>query len=610
MNFVLPGGKNKGETRDWKILIKDKKLKPDRDERSLISWMFFLIAALLFLNPSAVLAGQEEGAKPGSYLILTGEVRTVQGEPVSDAEIHIDVDGKPYRKKGEREEGFLTSNMGGFFASIPFPGPEPGEVKLSIFKSSFRRISEFKVESFHPIDPSPEGTPRLLFENNFVLERFHGPAFYISGIVLLLVYLLIAIETFHRTLAALLGAVLLLFLTYSLGEFFPDFQIVSFSEAVRAVDLNVIFLLLGMMIIVGIMKRTGIFQWMAYKSFVLSGGRIYLLAAILMAVTAVVSAFLDNVTTMLLLTPVTIEISLALKLNPVVLLLPEILASNMGGTATLIGDPPNIMIGSYAGLSFNDFLVNLTPIIIVVTILHILMMKFFYGKEYSAIHPDHVENLIVRLKDEYKITDGKLLTTSLVVLGLVIFMFLVHGLLHMEPCIPALAGAAVLLAISGVKITDTLEKEVEWSTLVFFIMLFIIVGACEQTGIIQVIADGVKNLSGGNMVLTVLLILWISGIASAIIDNIPFTATMLPVVGFLIQGVPEGQGVILWWALSLGACLGGNGTLVGASANIVTAGLSEKVGHPISFMYFMKIGIPVTLMSLIVCSIWLLVWMR
>jgi Na+/H+ antiporter NhaD/arsenite permease-like protein len=441
-----------------------------------------------------------------------------------------------------------------------------------------------------------------------VMERKAGAAFYISAAILLLVYVVIALDILHRTLAAMMGAVAMLFISYTAGTFYPDFFIISFADAVAKVDFNVVFLLLGMMIIVGVMKETGVFEWLAYKSFHLSGGNVFRLATILIVVTAVVSAFLDNVTAMLLLVPVTIDIAIVLRINPVALLMPEVLASNIGGTATLIGDPPNMMIGSYAGLTWNDFMFNLAPVAAIILVIHILMMHFVYRKEYRGARVADVESFEKDLRAECGIRDYRLLAYSLTILAGVIFLFFFHGVLHMEPCIAALGGAALLLLVSRGNIARHLEKDVEWPTLIFFIMLFIIIGACEETGLIQIIAEWALKLSRGNLIAGVLLVLVVSALASAVVDNIPYTATMLPLVAYLSQNTPGAEGSnVLWWALSLGACLGGNATVVGASANVVTSGLSEKQGHPISFLYFMKIGVPVTVMSVIVCAIWLYV---
>jgi Na+/H+ antiporter NhaD/arsenite permease-like protein len=363
---------------------------------------------------------------------------------------------------------------------------------------------------------------------------------------------------------------------------------------------------MGMMIIVGVLKGSGVFQWLAYKSFQVAKGQIFLLASILCIVTAFCSAFLDNVTTMLLLTPVTMEIALVLKVSPFVFLLPEILASNFGGTATLIGDPPNIMIGSFAGITFNDFVLNLTPVVIFVIIAQIIYNKFVYGADYHRAKVEDAPKMIAFLKEKYKITDSKLLYLGGSVLLGVIALFVLHGMFHMEVSVAALFGAALIVLLCKMDIVEMLEKEIEWPSLVFFIMLFIVVGSAEQTGILQVIADWIKDVCQGRLWVAVLVILWVSGFASAIVDNIPYTATMLPIVLFLNKSIPGAESGVLWWALALGACFGGNGTIIGASANVVTTGIAEKAGYKITFGQFVKEAAPITIISLIISSVFLL----
>jgi Na+/H+ antiporter NhaD/arsenite permease-like protein len=369
----------------------------------------------------------------------------------------------------------------------------------------------------------------------------------------------------------------------------------------------VIFLLMGMMIIVGVLKESGVFQWLAYKSFHLTGGRVFLLAATLCAVTAMLSAFLDNVTAMLLLTPVTIEIALILGISPLTLLMPEIMASNFGGTATLIGDPPNIMIGSYAGLTFNDFVMTLTPVVIITMVAQILYTRWYYGKEYQKGEVDDVPGTISFLREKYRITDSKLLITGGIVLLGVITLFIMHGFFHMEVSVAALLGASLILILSRQNIVRVLEHEVEWPSLVFFIMLFIVVGAAEETGILQVVADWLKDVCAGNITMAIILVMWTAALFSAIVDNIPFTATMLPIVAFLGKTVPGGETGVLWWALALGACFGGNATVIGASANVITTGIAEKSGYRISFFDFVKHGTPVTIIGMIIATVYLLI---
>ncbi len=438
------------------------------------------------------------------------------------------------------------------------------------------------------------------------LQRSLSPGLWIATLVLVAVYAFIAFEMMHRTLAALVGASVILFVSYTIGTFDPGYRILTFDDAMRAIDGNVIFLLLAMMIIVGVLKRTGVFQWMAYKSFQAARGSIYALAALLMVITAVTSAFLDNVTTMLLIIPVTIEIAVALGINPLTLLLPEVFASNVGGTATLIGDPPNIMIGSYAGLTFTDFVVHLTLICAIGLAASAAYFLFWFRKDYNAAKVKDVPAMVARLRQEYRITDPVLLTKAGGVLVFTVLMFVISGSLHMEPSVAALAGASLLLVISDVHIVEMVEKEVEWPTLVFFMMLFIVVAGAEQTGLIQIIADWVREASQSSPVVAVLIVLWVSAILSAIVDNIPFTATMLPIVAYLTDAIPGIHGNVLWWALSLGACLGGNGTLIGASANVVTAGMAEKAGYPVSFNHYMKVALVPMLVTVALSTVWLL----
>jgi Na+/H+ antiporter NhaD/arsenite permease-like protein len=316
---------------------------------------------------------------------------------------------------------------------------------------------------------------------------------------------------------------------------------------------------------------------------------------------------------MLLYTPVLIEIALALKISPLALLIPGVMASNVGGTATLIGDPPNIMIGSYTGLSFMQFVTNLTLVVIIAMVALLIYNKFFYGKAYAKAKVEDIDGFIAFLREEYKITDKTLLGYGLFVMALVVSFFLTHGFWHMEVCIPALAGAGILFTYSiltkKVKMLELIEKDIEWTTLLFFIFLFIIVGAVEETGLLSLIADWVLDMSGGELVKAVALIIWVAAIMSAFVDNIPFTATMLPITAYLTKVIPgAADDNVLWWALALGACLGGNGTMIGASANVVTVGIAEAAGHKISFFGFMKYGFLYMIISVAIAHAWLVIF--
>ena len=383
--------------------------------------------------------------------------------------------------------------------------------------------------------------------------------------------------------------------------------------AIASIDMNVIFLLMGMMIIVGVLKNTGVFQWCAYISYKVAKGKVLLLTIILMTFTAVSSAFLDNVTTMLLLTGVAIEIALSCNLNPLYLLIPLVLASNVGGTATLIGDPPNIMIGSYAGLSFMDFVVALAALCSVGMLILFVYTKLLYGKHYSTAQAtvSNVEEFTAELKEKYKIYDPALLTYGLIVLGFAIFLFLSHGYWHMEVSIAAMTGGSILFTIAlltkKVDLLHLIEKDIEWPTLMFFIFLFVLVGAVEEAGLLAVIADWILDLSGGQYLMSMTLILWVAAIMSAFVDNIPFTATMLPIVAYLSKVIPGAENT-LWWALAVGACFGGNGTIIGASANVVTLGIAESKGYKVSFIGFMKPAFPYMIISIILAQVWIMIF--
>jgi len=565
--------------------------------------VFALVSLVLLVHPCW--AAEKTPAGPSDVLTLTGHIANAQGKGIKEVKVEVFVDGKAVHLADE----LVTRDGGNFQIKLPFPqGSLPAaKVEMELSKPSYKSSGRIPVEHVLEDHKDAKGNVYFISHVDHVLHRAITPAFWIATLVLLGVYVLIALEVLHRTLAAMVGGALMLLISYTAGTFFPNYFILSFEDAIKAIDMNVIFLLMAMMIIVGVMKKTGVFQWLALKSFEAARGNIFALAAVLMFVTAVTSAFLDNVTTMLLITPVTIEISRALKVNPLSLMLPEVFASNVGGTATLIGDPPNIMIGSYAKLSFVDFGENLTLICLIGLGASILYYLWYFKKEYKKAVVGDVREMANKLREDYKITNMKLLNMSLIVLGVTIFLFIIHGALHMEPSVAALMGAGALLVLSRVNIVEMLEHEIEWPTLIFFMMLFVVVAGAEETGLIQVIADWVAEVSKGSLVIAVIMILWVSAIASAFIDNIPFTATMLPIVAYLNTVIPGAESGILWWSLALGACLGGNGTMIGASANVVTVGLAESMGHHISFMTYMRMAWWPMMITCALSMAWLLI---
>ncbi len=577
-----------------------------------------LTILVALVQPAAVAIASDQGS-PGGILFVHGKIEDKVGNPVAEARIDFFLNGKPYhvdpgKKAGGHGAGVggLTSDHAGLFMTTIHAPPATisnGNWAVRVGRPSFETSDLIPLFPVNDEGVGPDGVRH--FETHFELKlaRVQGPAFWIALCVLVGIYVLIAGEVLHRTLAAFLGAGAVLAITHTVGHFDPAYQLITFQQAMTSVDWNVIFLLMGMMIIVGVLKESGVFQWMAYKSFQMAGGRVFLLTAVLCLVTAVLSAFLDNVTTMLLLTPVTIELALILGIPPFALLMPEIMASNFGGTSTLIGDPPNIMIGSYAGLTFNDFMVTLGPLVIIVVAMQILYTKLYYGRTYEQAQVEDVPSMITFLREKYQITNLRILYIGGTVLLGVIVLFMLHGLLHMDVSVAALLGGAVILVLNRIDIVHVLEHDVEWPSLIFFIMLFIIVGAAEETGILQYLANWIMAVCKGDLVVAIVLIMWSAAILSAIVDNIPFTATMLPVVALLSETIPGADSMVLWWALAVGACFGGNATIIGASANVITVGIAEKSGHKITFMDFVKHGTPVTIISLIMATVYfILVW--
>ena len=414
---------------------------------------------------------------------------------------------------------------------------------------------------------------------------------WLAGGIFLLTYALIVSERAHRTISALLGGVAMIL-----------FGVLPQAQAFHAVDWNVIFLLAAMMIIANVLKETGLFQWIALQAVRLGKGDPFRVLVILSLVTAVTSAFLDNVTIVVLVAPVTLFVASNLQVNPVPFLIAEILASNIGGMATLVGDPPNILIGSAAGIDFLTFLSNMGPISLIILLAFIGLSRILFKNDLKTGKRARVD--IQALDTSALITDPVLLRKSLVVMGGVIAGFLAHGALHLEPATIALTGATLLM-LWGRSDPHHLLRDVEWTTLFFFFGLFITVEAVVEVGIIETIAQAALKLTGGSLPLTSMLLLWFSAIASGIVDNIPYTATIIPLVQSLGQAMPADP---LWWSLALGACLGGNLTLVGAAANVVVASLAEKSGHPISFGLFLRYGAITTVMSLALASGY--VWLR
>ena len=436
--------------------------------------------------------------------------------------------------------------------------------------------------------------------------------------ILLFVYALIVTEVVHRTLAAAIGGLMAVF---ALNHFIG--RSLSLAEVTTMIEWETIGLLLGMMVMVGVMSHTGVFEWCAVQAYKRSKGNVWTLVVILCVVTAVLSAFLDNVTTMLLLTPVTIQLAKVLDLKPVPLLISEVIFSNIGGTATMIGDPPNIIIGSKlsskaisesaypalqdSGISFNDFIIELAPGVLLTVIPTFMMLKWMYREEFSG---ERIRD-IAELESKYGIKDSKMLKSAGTILLLVILGFFLHPVLHIPVSWVALIGAVLMLLMTDRHDVEEPLEKVEWTTLIFFAGLFVMVHSLQYLGVIEWIGNQVMAAiemfpddEKTRLVAALVILLWVSAIASAFIDNIPYTITMVPVILQISTELNIELGPLIW-ALAFGACLGGNGTLIGASANVVTAGMSEEAGYPISFNEFFRAGFPVMLMTVTIITFYM-----
>ncbi|HUH14630.1 MAG TPA: ArsB/NhaD family transporter [Gaiellaceae bacterium] len=410
--------------------------------------------------------------------------------------------------------------------------------------------------------------------------------------IFLAALIVIAFEWTHRTKVALLGAAAVVLL-----------GIIEEQQAIEAIDWSTLGLLVGMMVIVGLTERTGVFTYLALRVAQLSRGRPMRLVFLLAGVTGVMSAFLDNLTAILLVVPITLLLADLLKVSPIPLVLVEVIASNIGGTATLIGDPPNIMIGTAKPeLSFLDFIVNLAPVAIVTLLVVTTGLALAFRKQ-LVIEPERRRE-VDRLDPAADMRGAPYVTRSLLVLLGTIVGFFLHAPLHIEPAVVALTGATVMLLVAADDVENALER-VEWATIFFFIGLFVMVGGLEERGIIDRVAEGFADLTGGSRSLEALVILWGAAAGSAVVDNIPFTAAMIPVVDSL-QGDEFDDAA--WWALALGACFGGNATIIAAAANVAASGVLERSGQPISFVRFLLVGLPVTAVSLVIATVYLILF--
>jgi Na+/H+ antiporter NhaD/arsenite permease-like protein len=533
-------------------------------------------------------------AQPQSGYMISGTVFDSQGNPLDIARIQVFApdQAEPLAVVESHDDG--EWNL--VFDSIPSE-----TLILSIERPHFqpfqKQIDEEQVSNLRQTG--------ILQMGEIQLERRITPAFWAATIIFILVLILIAFEKLHSTTAALAGLSAVFVVSFIGGAMNPDLFIFDFQHAIAFIDWNVIFLVMAMMIIIAIIERTGIFQWMAFQAYRLSRGHSWLLVLILMLITAVASALLDNFTTMLLMTPISLQIGLALGINPLALIIPEVLASNVGGITTLIGTPTNILIGAYAGIGFSDFLENQTVGVIIALIGMASFVLFFYREEWRKRSGGISPKLYSMLQENARIADPTSLWKAGLIFVLVLIGFIVGEKYHINVAVTAIIGATILLIWLNPDI-HAMIISVDWTTLVFFMALFIVVGAVQEVGLLAMIASGMAAIIGENLILGIFVIVFGIGTLSTTIANIPLAASMLPIVRFLSTTIPGANNQALYYALSMGAAMGGNGLLIGAEANLVTAGITQQAGSPISFKDFLKIGLPVTYITLTAGFIWLI----
>ena len=549
-----------------------------------------IIAVLLTFTLVAAVSAESVDQQAGASLV--GKVIDAQNQPVFEAQVQLLQDNEVIA------EG-LTQGDGSF--RLTLPAQVEGNLVLRVERQHFKTtMIDIAAEEFTQLAPDEAVTLPTI-----ELERKITIAFWVATLVFLGMLLLIALEKLHNVLAALTGVSLVLGVSYLGKPLINDLFIFDFTRALQYVDWNVIFLIMGMMIVIAVVEGTGLFHWLAFFAYRVSRGKAWLLMAILMLITAVASAFLDNVTTMLLMTPITVQIALTLGLNPLTLLIPEVLASNVGGIITLIGTPTNILIGSYANIPFSGFLSNLSPGVLISLIGLFVYCLLAYRKDLSEATSGVSPVLYKKLEENARITEpAHLVKAGWVGLGMLV-LFLVGEHFHLIPAVTAILGATALLIWIRPDVEEMIEA-VDWTTLVFFMALFIVVGGIQEVGLISFLAQFVAGLVGENLPLAMIIVIWVSALFSTVVANIPFTAAMLPVVGYLSNTMPGPTSLALFFCLSVGSAMGGNGSLIGASANMVTAGIAERAGYPISYAYFFRKGMPALLITVALAMVWLL----
>jgi Na+/H+ antiporter NhaD/arsenite permease-like protein len=533
-------------------------------------------------------------AQPQSGYMISGTVFDSQGNPIDIARVEILIPDQV------EPLAFVESHDDGEW-NLVFDSIPSDTLILSVERSHFqpfqKQIDEEQVSSLRKTG--------ILQIGEIQLERRITPAFWAATIIFILVLILIAFEKLHSTTAALAGLSAVFLVSFVGGAINPGLFIFDFEHAIAFINWDVIFLVMAMMIIIAIIERTGIFQWMAFQAYRLSRGHSWLLVLILMLITAIASALLDNFTTMLLMTPISLQIGLALGINPLALIIPEVLASNVGGITTLIGTPTNILIGAYANISFSDFLENQTVGVLIALFGMASFVLFFYREEWRKRSGGISPKLYDMLQENAQIADPASLWKAGLIFILVLMGFIIGEKYHINVAVTAIVGATILLIWLKPDI-HAMIISVDWTTLVFFMALFIVVGAVQEVGLLAIVASGMAAIIGENLILGIFVIVFGIGTLSTTIANIPLTASMLPIIRFLSTTIPGANNQVLYYALSMGAAMGGNGFLIGAEANLVTAGITQQAGSPISFKEFLKIGLPVTYITLTAGFIWLI----
>lgn len=569
--------------------------------------LLVLLTVLILLQTSSVAEGfPSHDTKSSREITLTilGRVVNTQGIPIEKAKVRVLIDGEeqPIHYCDSSTSFVLSRSDGVYIANIHISHEALQEATfvVEISKPGFQKIQSVDIRDL--LTGSGEALYAQLPE--ITLPRVNNQALVLATGIFILVIGIISFNLMHETTAAFIGAAAMLGTSYIFGSHNPNYWILSFQEAITYIDFDVIFLIMSMMIIVSILGRTGAFQWLALSAYRSARGSAWRLAVILMVITAFLSAFLNNVTIMLLMAPITIGIALILGITPVALIIPEVLASNIGGIATLIGDPPNTIIASYAGVSFMEFLRHMGPMAIIAMIALIIVIYIVYSPDYLKVSKSPGESLLTRLEEDAQITDPLTLRRTLIIIAIMMVMFFTCEYFLMPPSVVAMIAATALLVWIRPSIEEMMG-EVDWTTLFFFMNLFIMIGGLQEVGLIQRIAETIAGFAGSNLLLATITVIWVSALASAFINNIPFTAAILPIVTYLMITLPGEGNFVLLWALSLGANLGGNATYIGSAPNVVSIGVLDRAGYRITFGGWLRVGIPVTIITLLIPTLWI-----